>query len=52
MAKRWEDMSADEKADQLRDMLAATRNQLGALMGAVQEIGKAAKDTEKKIAKK
>jgi uncharacterized protein YoxC len=52
MAKHWEDMKADEKADQLRDELNTTRRQFGVLMGAVQDIGKAVKNLEKKIANK
>jgi hypothetical protein len=54
--KRWEDMTADEKADQLRNELMQTRNQLGhqhnqigSLQMQINEIGEAVKALERKM---
>jgi hypothetical protein len=47
MQRRWEDMTANQKADQLRSQLEATKRQLGSLTSLVHDLVKKVDATEK-----
>jgi hypothetical protein len=49
MAKRWQDMTPDEKTDQLRNEMMLKNNQVAVLSMQIQEIGQAVKAMEEKL---
>jgi hypothetical protein len=49
MAQRWEDMTPNEKANQLNLEMIHTRTNIASLARHIDEIGTAVKEIEKKL---